>query len=656
MGATAFAAIAVGDAVVVSNADTSCTGAACCAAAGTYTVTSNTGTYVIGVKEIVVADTASHCKIARPAYPGNNAAVGGSESSTATTTLIKHYVETEDTMDNMQRTHGIGNGFVQRSKHGGIYTWGNLERYPFGKPTTTGSKRGSGNLHETGFTTYGYTSYESLYGYVQPGGTNGGTQGNLCAPTAMGMSYHASESAAVAMSADATIQNKKMTFTFNNDAPDVVKGDILTVEQVSATCALVGTYTVYSRSATSIVVVEPSTAAVEAAGTGETGTKCNARRKDGLYRTSSGAAVTSNAADSTYVSTCTDADTSYPAPYVDEAAATQVRSGGGDVCVPHTHNDVPCVTRFAEDTDTAAAGIQTAAATGAGTALYQPPKDVLVRVSDNDVITEQATASVDGCRSTQLFQFAQTSTDSVGQRTNVKYDGYGVFQKQWLTDYNCLSGDAGGLPGYPVHVAGTFDGYCTDTTKSTKASCESSKYCTVKGICTYSNAVFAAREQGECGRCDGISSGEGSGQARFTQKECVKDVNGDGTADGTWVTTGYTWSASTSSNWGTPPFRRRGQRQATCNAAAVRQRPARCSRTHSLQTSTASPHARRPTAKLAKEQSGRAEALGRTAPRPQVSSARAPQLQASPARRSRCIVASNAHTLYLTAYTMFTQK
>merc|ERR1711988_1542451 len=26
------------------------------------------------------------------------------------------------------------------------------------------------------------------------------------------------------------------------------------------------------------------------------------------------------------------------------------------------------------------------------------------------------------------------------------------------------------------------------------------------------------------------------------------DVNGDGTADGTWVTTGYTWSASTSSN------------------------------------------------------------------------------------------------------------
>ena len=32
--------------------------------------------------------------------------------------------------------------------------------------------------------------------------------------------------------------------------------------------------------------------------------------------------------------------------------------------------------------------------------------------------------------------------------------GSGVHKSSWLTDYNCLSGDAGGLPGYPVNVAG----------------------------------------------------------------------------------------------------------------------------------------------------------------------------------------------------------
>merc|ERR1711871_604695 len=60
--------------------------------------------------------------------------------------------------------------FVQRNKHGGIYTYGNLERYPFGRHIPyTDSQNALAYHHETGFTTYGYTSYESLYGYTKPG-------------------------------------------------------------------------------------------------------------------------------------------------------------------------------------------------------------------------------------------------------------------------------------------------------------------------------------------------------------------------------------------------------------------------------------------------------------------------------------------------------
>merc|ERR1711988_1727462 len=90
--------------------------------------------------------------------------------------------------------------FVQRNKHGGIYTYGNLERYPFGRHIPyTDSQNALAYHHETGFTTYGYTSYESLYGYTSPGAVNNAkayTAGNNaagvdigidCGPTQMGL-------------------------------------------------------------------------------------------------------------------------------------------------------------------------------------------------------------------------------------------------------------------------------------------------------------------------------------------------------------------------------------------------------------------------------------------------------------------------------------
>ena len=583
--ATGMGVLVKGDTVVVSS-----TAGNVCDAAGTYTVRATTATTTVQVAEAVATEsTAGHCQIERPAYPGNNAGAGGSETTdsgaTYYSTTIKHYVETEDTMDNMKRTTGTGNGFVQRSKHGGIYTWGNIERFPFGRAgVTTDSQNAHANLHETGFTTYGYSSYESLYGYVEPVPVDGyyasgaactaGTCGSAASTQAQSFKKCARAGpvgvtstgggvngytavAAATPSADSTKSGTKLTITFAA-APIVVSGDTITVTASGGTCTIVGTWTVFSRSATQIVVVEPFTGSAT-----DSGTNCRVARLVGVYKTYSGAQVKTAAAEGTYQQTCTDTDSTNPTPYLDEAAGTQAGSGGGDLCVPMSSATatLECQPLFAEDNDVATAGVQNVRPMGARTALYQPPKDVTVRVTDNDVIAVQAVASVDGCRATTLFQFAQTSADSVGQATTATA-GDGVFKKQWLTDYNCKSGDAGGLPGYPVEVvagvngepATSFDGYCTDSTKTTKATCEASQYCTVKGVCAYSGSVFNAREENECGVCIGIGSHssaalqEGSNSPRLTKAECVKDVDGDGNADGTWTTTGYTWTVSTSSN------------------------------------------------------------------------------------------------------------
>merc|ERR1711871_1264795 len=70
-----------------------------------------------------------------------------------------------------------------------------------------------------------------------------------------------------------------------------------------------------------------------------------------------------------------------------------------------------------------------------------PPNDVVVTVTDNDSVDDDTVdsraASSDGnCRQTSLLQY----TDSA----------FKINRKEWLTDWNCDSADAGGLPGYPV--------------------------------------------------------------------------------------------------------------------------------------------------------------------------------------------------------------
>lgn len=270
---------------------------------------------------------------------------------------------------------------------------------------------------------------------------------------------------------------------------------------------------------------------------------------------------------------CTDPDDNKPYPYIDADAAVQVgtRPAGGDLCIPWGSGwgfsvakaasaaASSCVPFFAEDSDLEKKGVQTEEATGAGTALYQPPKNVEVYVTDNDAIVEQASPAVAGCRSTQLFQYAQSKADDTVGQQNTKQPGNGVFKTQWLTDYNCKSGDAGGLPGYPVETKykvlsstnqatiETLTGYCTDgkITSKTKSICETQEYCTIEGKCVSSGTnIFNARVQEECGVCSGIAADEGSGQARYTKTECEKAIKTTGVADGTW--TAYTWTAITS--------------------------------------------------------------------------------------------------------------
>lgn len=121
-----------------------------------------------------------------------------------------------------------------------------------------------------------------------------------------------------------------------------------------------------------------------------------------------------------------------------------------------------------------------------------------------------------------------------------------MFKKEWLTDYNCDSGDAGGLPGYPLSPTrgdGTpIAGYCTDGTQLTEATCIAQYFCTVAGSC---NAPASAATEEECGVC-ATAAGQPTATNRFTQTECVKDSDGDDDADGEW--SAGTWTPATDAN------------------------------------------------------------------------------------------------------------
>jgi hypothetical protein len=401
--------------------------------------------------------------------------------------------------------------FVQRNKHGGIYTYGNRERYPFGRKIPfTDSQNALAYHHETGFTTYGYSSYETLYGYTAAGAITNAIPGV----------YDAGQDAVGA-----------------NIGTDCGATEMGVTTQTQASALWDG----------GTIAAAPQN-------------RDDMRLGQGKVSDNTGAAAYLEPGTTT---ACTD---KYG------IAAPFQWSKHGLPCVPAADNggtlDLACVPRFAEastaegvngfpgsgnaiilattgsgDRRTTGTGGGYEQRTATGTALNNPPVDVVARVTDNDDITEQATSAVEGCRATQLFQYADSTGSAGGQQTSA-VAGRGVFKKEWLTDYNCDSGDAGGLPGYPLSPTrsdGTaIDGYCTDGVQTSESACIAEYFCTVAGSCSGS-APASARTEEECGVCS-TTSGEPTATDRFTETECVKDSDGDDTADGTW--TAATWSTS----------------------------------------------------------------------------------------------------------------
>ena len=70
-----------------------------------------------------------------------------------------------------------------------------------------------------------------------------------------------------------------------------------------------------------------------------------------------------------------------------------------------------------------------------------PPLSVVVDVVDNDILAVED--EVWPCKQTQLFRFPEQDFDPLEPK----------YRSEWLVDYNCKNGDAGGLPGFPAEFA-----------------------------------------------------------------------------------------------------------------------------------------------------------------------------------------------------------
>jgi len=471
---------AVGDRVrIVENA----VGTDCDDAVGEYTIASLTTSAVTFLETIGTAADVTHCSLIGGIGRCTDKGTQTDEQKAATGKAACVAVGGEWTPS-----------FVQRNKHGGLYTYGNLERYPFGRHIPyTDSQNALAYHHETGFTVYGYTSYESLYGYTAPG----------------------------------AVDNAKAYAAGSNAEGTNIGIDCGPTQMGLATAALIGNG-VRGTPGNAAVYLEPGT-----------------------------------------TTACVDAF-GVTAPYQ--------YAKRGLPCVPAAATDLACVPRFAENAGTrGVAGFATSVAaneagaillatagsgdrsgttgtgggyeegTGSGTALNNPPKDVIAQVSDNDDISEQSSAAIAGCRATTLFQYADSTGSAGGQQTTA-VGGRGVFKKEWLTDYNCDSGDAGGLPGYPLSPTrgdGTaIPGYCTDGVQVTESACIAEYFCTVPGKCEgATNSPTTATVAEECGTC-ATAANQPTATDRFTETECIKDSDGDSTADGTW-TAGLTSGSAT---------------------------------------------------------------------------------------------------------------
>ena len=410
--------------------------------------------------------------------------VGGNEGSTPTTTTIKHYVETQDTLDNMDVTDDadteVIEGYVQRNKHGAQYTSGNNERYPFGQLSAgatdqstdqTGATAHTGDTgttstdqpiqgvdgtqqpiltepfgnRETGFSTYGYSDYRWLYGYYEQ------------EHTWTGVHYASTACGAVHMGAgightggDGTSVGSAYAWTYDTTDDDDTDlfGATLPIA-VRSTAAEGGWGTGYSNRVAGEICEDPFDNLRPYT---QSGAHCVpiSQYVDGSACPRSSVGVTCGAAH-LHVTATPDAphtdgsqtDTGYvraeevtatPGPNYQGVAPTGPTNGP-------TANTAENAAALSWATTNTADGVETQycvpkyATKNGGMAF--PPLDVEVTVTDNDNIEVQG--AISPCRQTSLF----SSTGS----------------NEWLVDKNCLNGDAGGLPGYPIKAAVAADAF-----------------------------------------------------------------------------------------------------------------------------------------------------------------------------------------------------
>lgn len=372
------------------------------------------------------------------------------EGQTYYTTTLKHYVETEDTLDNIEDTDHGKDKFVQWNKHGGIYTFGNIERFPFGydrmsrmtntkvwgcpenaildtqayaeryadeaaATTACGADRfvrevKYGALEETGTTTWGYSKYESLYGYGYFKEGVWSTEG--CCSTSMGGAWGAY---ATGISNWGTTGGVGGTDSNDNGEEFRTARSELTEQPPDPLSRFVCSFA-------------------------RPGSVAGAPSADGLVHVGA---------------QCIEPLTGQgePRPYNNEGefCTPTVETGTIAADVTDAANVFQfCLPRFATSYQTYYDPVADETDRTTGVAMKFPPNDVEVRVSDNDAMADQDSAAVASCKQTQFVMWSDAEnplmTDSTGVDTS---------RSAWLLDYNCEpsgdgAGNAGGLPGYPT--------------------------------------------------------------------------------------------------------------------------------------------------------------------------------------------------------------
>ena len=434
------------------------------------------------------------------------------EGQTYYTTTLKHYVETEDTLDNSLADK---DKFVQWNKHGGIYTYGNIERFPFGydrdsrlaatqswgcptdkmlngqtwaasyatealADTACGTANSYvntltyGKLDETGYTTWGYSKYESLYGYGYFKNGEWSTEG--CCSTAMGGAWGAytagistwgtSDGFTPARSLGGTDVNADGA-EFRTVRTDLSDSPPAATSRYTCSFARRGSNDDGSGGASDVLDGEV-----------QVGPPCVE-------------AVTALGEPRPY-----DATGQFCTPTVEiGAVAGAVGAASFAFCIPRfatsyqTFND-----RDGDQTDRTT-----------GVAMKFPPADVEVRVSDNDIIADQ-TAAVSSCKQSQFVMWSDAESPLTTDSTGVD-----LARSEWLLDYNCAPTveSCTSIVGTTVTGADTTNCALTAASGGALGSCAPS----TAGVSAGATCDYVAPGAGDAGGLPGYPVGASNGAA-----------------------------------------------------------------------------------------------------------------------------------------------